>query len=74
MKSSVQYKEIKDSTTAELKEKLQTATLEYSKMKINHAITPLENPMKIRDQRKYIARLNTELRNREIAEVEGKQN
>ena len=74
MKSSVQYKEIKDSTTAELKEKLKTATLEYSKMKINQAITPLENPMKIRDQRKYIARLNTELRSREIAEVEGKQN
>ncbi len=72
MKSTAQNKEIKESTTAELKEKLQTATLEYTKMKLNHAITPLENPMKIRDQRKYIARLNTELRSRELAEVNGK--
>jgi large subunit ribosomal protein L29 len=66
MKSSVQNKEIKELTTAELDEKIKAATLEYNKMKINHAITPLESPIQIRDKRKYIARLLTEKRSREI--------
>ena len=29
-----------------------------------HAVSPIENPMKLRDARKVIARLETELRNR----------
>jgi large subunit ribosomal protein L29 len=35
-------------------------------MKLGHTVTPLENPIQIRDVRKHIARLNTELRKREI--------
>ncbi len=66
MKSSVLNKEIKELTTAELDEKLAAARLEYTKMQINHAITPLESPIQIRDKRKYIAKLMTEKRSREI--------
>jgi len=36
-------------------------------MKLNHAVSPLENPMKIKYFRKLIARLNTEIKRREIA-------
>ncbi|MCR4560671.1 MAG: 50S ribosomal protein L29 [Bacteroidales bacterium] len=67
MKKSVQQKEIKDLTTAELEEKLSASVLDYTKMKLNHAITPLESPIQIRDKRKYIARLKTELRARQIS-------
>jgi len=67
MKSSVQNKEIKELTAAELKEKLKTAVLDYTKMRLNHAITPLESPIQIRDKRKYIARLKTEVRARQIS-------
>jgi large subunit ribosomal protein L29 len=66
MKSSVQNKEIKELTTAELEEKLKAAVADYSKKKLNHAITPLESPIQIRDSRKFIARLKTELSNRRI--------
>jgi large subunit ribosomal protein L29 len=67
MKKSEEQKKIKDLTEAELGEKLKATELEYAKMKLNHAITPLESPIKIRDTRKYIARLRTEIRARQIS-------
>jgi large subunit ribosomal protein L29 len=36
------------------------------KLKLNHAVSPLENPHKITDYRKTIARLRTEIRNRQL--------
>jgi large subunit ribosomal protein L29 len=36
------------------------------KRKFAHAVTPLQNPMAIRHSRRFIARLATELRAREI--------
>jgi large subunit ribosomal protein L29 len=35
-------------------------------MKFNHAVSALENPMQIRTLRKTIAKLNTELKAREL--------
>jgi large subunit ribosomal protein L29 len=35
-------------------------------MKLNHAITPLDNPQKVKDVKFTIARLLTELRIREM--------
>jgi large subunit ribosomal protein L29 len=35
-------------------------------MKLNHAITPLDNPKKLREAKLTIARLLTELRKREL--------
>ena len=37
-------------------------------MRLNHAISPLENPQLIKAQRRDIARLLTELRKREMNE------
>ncbi|MGL4598454.1 MAG: 50S ribosomal protein L29 [Bacteroidia bacterium] len=37
-----------------------------AKLELNHAVSPIENPMKIRITRRVIARLKTELRKREI--------
>jgi large subunit ribosomal protein L29 len=37
-------------------------------MKLNHHINPLDNPMKLRQTRRNIARLMTELRLRELKE------
>ena len=56
--------EIKDLTTDEIREKIEKAAL--TKMKMNHAVSPLENPMLIRTTRRNIARLMTELRKREL--------
>lgn len=58
--------EIKELTTAEIIEKIAIASEEWIRMKLNHAVNPLENPMKIRFARKDIARLNTQLRKRQL--------
>ena len=58
--------ENKDLTTEEIKEKIETEKAALTKMKMNHAVSPLENPMLIRTTRRNIARLMTELRKREL--------
>jgi large subunit ribosomal protein L29 len=58
--------EIKELTTAEIIERISVTKEEYIRMCLNHSVNPLENPMKIRFNRKNIARLNTELRKRQL--------
>ncbi|MFA6201297.1 MAG: 50S ribosomal protein L29 [Bacteroidales bacterium] len=62
MKSNV----IKELSTAELQERLAVEKVQLNKIKINHAVTPLENPNKIKEARREIARVMTELRKREL--------
>ncbi len=57
-------KEIADLTTAEVKEKLDIEVQGLQKMKHTHAVSTLENPIQIRDKRKLVARLHTELKKR----------
>ncbi|MCG8411324.1 MAG: 50S ribosomal protein L29 [Bacteroidales bacterium] len=64
MKSS----EIRELTTKELVEKIETEKTHLTRMKLNHAVSPLDNPLKIQEARKNIARLMTELRQRELKE------
>ena len=59
-------KEIKELETKELAEKLETEVAKYNMMMINHAVTPVENPSKIKAARRDIARMKTELRQREL--------
>ena len=60
--------EIKELTVKELEERIENEQSFLSKMRLNHAISPLDNPMKMRDARRNIARLKTELRNRQLNE------
>ena len=57
--------EIKNLSAGDLQNKLAEVKAEFSKMKLAHKISPLENPIQIRDLRKTIARLNTELTNKQ---------
>ena len=59
-------KEIKELETAELKERIETEVDKYNQMKLNHSVTPLENPSLIKAARRDIARIKTELRQREL--------
>lgn len=59
---------LKELSTAELKEKLDNERAMYQKMLLTHAVSPIENPNKIKESRRTIARYLTELRAREIAE------
>ncbi len=58
--------EIRELSTADLIERLDAERLMLTRMKLNHAISPLDNPQKIKQARKNIARLLTELRSREL--------
>ncbi len=60
--------DIRELSTPELKEKLTEVKTQYKKKQFAHAVTPLENPLELRWMRKDIARLNTELTNRQKAE------
>lgn len=55
-------------TPSEIKERIETLSQELVRMKINHSISPLENPMKIRHTRRDIARLKTILRQKQLNE------
>ena len=58
--------EIKEFSTQDLKERLEQARKDYLQQKINHAISPIDNPAKITADRRMIARVKTELRQREL--------
>ena len=58
--------EIKNLETADLVERMEGEVTKLHKMKLNHTIAPLENPSLIKATRRDIARMKTELRQREI--------
>lgn len=68
----MKYSEIKDFSTEEIKEKLSLERDNLTKLRINHTISPIENPKLIGATRKNIARILTELRKRQIAEANTK--
>ena len=57
--------EIKNLSVEDLKVQLTEAKAAYTKLKLAHRISPIENPIQIRDLRRTIARLNTELTNKQ---------
>jgi large subunit ribosomal protein L29 len=61
----MKQQEITKLSVEDVKNKISDLSQQLSKMKLAHVVTPLENPIQIRDIRKTIARLNTELTKRE---------
>jgi large subunit ribosomal protein L29 len=53
--------EIREMTTKEILEKLEQHRTDLSKMRLNHAISSIEHPAKLRKSRKDIARMLTVL-------------
>jgi large subunit ribosomal protein L29 len=58
--------EIKELSTPDLLERIDTEKTMLIRMRLNHAITPLDNPQKLKQAKITIARLLTELRDREL--------
>lgn len=61
--------EVKELGKKELMERIEVEKAALVKLKLNHAVSPLDNPMKIRRNRKDVARLLTEARSRQLAET-----
>ena len=58
--------EIREIPTNELAERIDTEVANYNQMRLNHSISPLENPAQIKKLRRTIARMKAELRRREL--------
>lgn len=65
MKQSV----IKELKTEELFERLEDEMESLSKLKLNHKVSQLESPVVLKDKRKTIARLNTEITKRSLEQT-----
>ncbi|HMU15109.1 MAG: 50S ribosomal protein L29 [Bacteroidetes bacterium] len=59
--------ELKDLTLLELQDKLQDTRGTLDKLRFNHTVSPIDNPMQLRTKKKEVARILTELRKRELA-------
>lgn len=55
-------------TINEIEERIDAQQQELTRMVLNHNISPLENPMKIRQTRRNIARMLTILRQKQLNE------
>jgi large subunit ribosomal protein L29 len=64
----MESKEITGLTTKELVERIETEKANLTKLRMNHAVSPLENPQRLKEVRRVIAKLKTELRKRELIE------
>jgi large subunit ribosomal protein L29 len=58
--------EVRELSTLEIQEQIENNTKALTKMRLNHAVSPLDNTNKIGETKRDIARLKTELRAREI--------
>ena len=62
----MKMKELKELDVNALAEKLENAKAQLNQLKLNHSIAPLENPSQIKAARRDIARIETELHQREL--------
>lgn len=58
--------EIREMATADLRDRLEQMEKDYLQLRMNHAVTPVDNTAKITADRRDIARVKTELRRREL--------
>ena len=67
------YLELQDFSDADLKGELEATEVQYQKLKFDHAVKGLDNPLVLREVRRDIARLQTEVRRRELATMSEEQ-
>jgi len=60
------FLELKEYTDAELQSEIEETKTQYQRLKFDHAIKGLENPLLLREIRRDVARLNTEARRRQL--------
>ena len=71
--ASKKFLEVQEYSDVDLKAELEETQLRFSKMQFDHAITGMDNPMLLREVRRDIARLATEIRRRELAQATPEQ-
>lgn len=67
MAATVAYNEIETWSDEELNNELLSSKMKLTKLRFNHAITPLENTNVLKETKKHIARIQTEVRKRQLS-------
>lgn len=70
---SKKFLELKEFNQEELVNELKLTEAAYQKLEFDHAIKGLDNPLRLRETRRDIARLKTEVRRRELVEMSEEQ-
>jgi large subunit ribosomal protein L29 len=67
------FLELQDFSDSDLQSELETTQGQFQKLKFDHAVKGLDNPLVLREVRRDIARLQTEIRRREVANMSEEQ-
>ena len=67
MAATVAYSEITVWSEEELNNELSASKMKLTKLRFNHAITPLENTNVLKETKRHIARIHTELKKRKLS-------
>ncbi|MEL6356563.1 MAG: 50S ribosomal protein L29, partial [Bacteroidota bacterium] len=59
--------ELQAMSDEDLRGQLEQSVAAYDKMKFDHSVNGIEQPLRLRESRRDIARMQTELRRRELA-------
>ena len=62
--------EIRELNNQELLERIDAEQVNLTRLRMNHSVSPLDNPNQIIFTRRFVARLKTELRMREMNETQ----
>jgi len=71
--ASKKFLELKEFSDAELSSELLEIETQYQKLGFDHAIKGLDNPMRLKEIRRDVARIKSEIRRRELATMDEKQ-
>jgi large subunit ribosomal protein L29 len=63
------YLELQEFSDIDLLNELKETQSQYHKLQFDHTIKGLDNPMRLRNIRRDIARINTEIRRREVVKM-----
>ena len=67
------FLELQEMSDADLTSELDAITTQYNKMKFDHAIKGLDNPISLREVRRDVARIKSEIRRRELTAMDESQ-
>lgn len=67
--ASNKFLELQEFSDTDLVAELESTEAEHLKMRFDHAVKGLNNPMELREMRKDIARIKTEIRRRQLAQM-----
>lgn len=71
--ASKKYIELQSYSDQDLANELKETETNYQKLQFDHSVRGLDNPLRLREVRRDIARINSEIRKRELSNLSEEQ-